>query len=175
MTVVLPAPVASFSAEAHQLGIGVAIRVGEVVQEGLARFAGVLWGNLRQPDQRLNGLDLAEERANAAELVVTPMLQEPRGLRRDAPFRGIRPVAPTIDVDADLIDDRRRIVLLLLRGKALALVKHKLGLVGLARRFFGWDEPGVISADRRLVEDAIGRLTVTRPAPNAGRDRRRGN
>ena len=40
--VVLPAPVASFSAGTHELGIGVAVRGGEMVEDSLRALAG--WG-----------------------------------------------------------------------------------------------------------------------------------
>ena len=67
ITVVLPAPVASFSASAHQLGVRVVVRVGEVLEDPLRALAGVR-RDLRQPDHRLDRLDLAEERPQVAEL-----------------------------------------------------------------------------------------------------------
>ena len=36
MTVVLPAPVASFSAKAHQFGIGVIVGIGQVLEKAFA-------------------------------------------------------------------------------------------------------------------------------------------
>jgi hypothetical protein len=42
MTVVLPAPVASFQRQAHQLGIGILVRRREVIEDALA--AAWIWG-----------------------------------------------------------------------------------------------------------------------------------
>src|SRR5207248_2151823 len=66
-------------------------------------------------------LDLAEERPEARERVVAPVVEQARGLRRHAG----RAQTPLIDVPAQLVDDRRRVVLLLGRGDAGALVEHQ--------------------------------------------------
>ena len=58
-----------------------------------------------QPDGGLNGFDLAEERANAAEIVVSPMLKQTPGFRRDLPLLGNRQIAPSLNVAANLIDN----------------------------------------------------------------------
>src|SRR6266567_3256330 len=65
-----------------------------------------------QPDRGFRRLNLAEERTNRTELMMTPMLKKPGRLRRDLPLAGIRQGAPDVYVAADLIDDRRGIVLL---------------------------------------------------------------
>jgi hypothetical protein len=66
MTVVLPAPVASFSARRDQFGVGVLVGGGEVVEERLPLPS--LRRDLGQPDGRLDGLDLAEERPTPLNL-----------------------------------------------------------------------------------------------------------
>ncbi|GBE49015.1 hypothetical protein BMS3Bbin12_02208 [bacterium BMS3Bbin12] len=59
--------------EAHQLRIGVMVGVGQVIQKTLPAAAR-MGGNLGQPDRGFGRLDLAEERPNAAETVVPPVL-----------------------------------------------------------------------------------------------------
>ena len=115
----------------RELGIGVVVGIGEMFEETFARFAG--FGNdLGEPDERLDSFDLAEERPDGFEFVVTPVLEKARGFRGDLPFVGVRPVAPLVDVDAEFVDDGRGIVLLLLSGEAFAFVEDDLLLVGLA-------------------------------------------
>src|SRR6266700_3965083 len=53
------------------------------------------------------------------------MLEEPSRLRRDLPLIGIGQGTPCVNITADFIDDRSRIVLLLLGRKPLAFVEHK--------------------------------------------------
>ena len=73
--------------EAHQLGIGVLVGGGKMLENALAALA-ALRRDLGQPDRGLDRLDLAEERADAAELVVPPMLEEARRFRRHLPLAG---------------------------------------------------------------------------------------
>ena len=84
MTVVLPAPVASFSARRISSGLASLLALARCSRKRLACLAD-LRRNLGQPDGGLDRLDLAEERADAAELVMAPVLQQARGLRRDPP------------------------------------------------------------------------------------------
>ena len=58
--------------------------------------------------------------ARRCELMVPPMLQQPRRLGRHLPLVGIRQVPPGFDVAADLVDDRGRVVFLLLGRQAVA-------------------------------------------------------
>ncbi len=74
-----------------------------------------LWRDLRQPDRRLDRLDLAEERANALPVGFSAVFQQPRRLRRDEPLISVWQVAPRLDVGPNLVDDRRRVVFLLVR------------------------------------------------------------
>jgi len=48
--------------------------------------------------------------ADAAELVVPPVLKQPGGFRRHLPLAWIRPGSPPINMLADLVDDRSDIV-----------------------------------------------------------------
>ena len=113
MTVVLPAPVASFSASRINSGLASLFADSEMVKQALPVLG--LRRDLGQPDRGFHRLDLAEERADAAELVMAPVLKKPRGLRRDLPLVGIGQGSPGVHVTAHLIDDRGGIVLLLLR------------------------------------------------------------
>ena len=84
MTVVLPAPVASFRARRMQLRVGVVVGVGEVFQEALAGFA-EFRRDLGQPDGGFDGFDLAEEGPDAVEVVMPPVLEQACGFRRYLP------------------------------------------------------------------------------------------
>ena len=87
MTVVLPLPVAIFMARRNSAGIGLLVGLGDLIQKALRR--GTLRGDLGQPDDRLDGLELAEEWARTDELVMAPMFQEPLRYAGDAPVGGI--------------------------------------------------------------------------------------
>ena len=128
MTVVLPAPVASFSASRISSGFASLFAAARCSRTRLPVLR--LRRDLGQPDRGFDRLDLAEERADAAELVMPPVLQEPRRFRRDLPLIGIGQRPPRVDVAADFVDDRSRVVLLLLRRKPLAFVEHESRLRG---------------------------------------------
>ena len=102
MTVVLPLPVAIFRARRKSSGLASSLRLGDLIQEALRRRA--FRRDLGQPDDRLDGFDLAEERARADELVVAPMFQEPLRYARSRPSRRDCAGSPSIDVAADLVD-----------------------------------------------------------------------
>ena len=102
--------------EAQQFGIGRIVSVRKMFEESLAGLA-ELRGDFDQPDGGLDGLDLAEERDDVGELVMTPMLEKALGIGRDFPIVGVFEAAPLADEIAKLIDRRRgRVVLLLLGG-----------------------------------------------------------
>ena len=61
---------------------------------------------------------------------MTPMLKQARGLGRHLPLVCARKSAPLVDLLTQFVDDRSRIVLLLLGRKAFAFVKNDLLLVG---------------------------------------------
>ncbi len=91
-------------------------------EETLASLPG-FGSHLCQPYGGLDRLYLAEEWANIAELVMPPMLQQASGFRCDLPFIRIRPGPPAVNLLANRVDDRSRIVLLILRREPLALVE----------------------------------------------------
>src|SRR5262249_16890910 len=138
----------------HQFRIGVFVRCGEMIEQAFA--PGRLGRDFGQPDRGFRGLDLTEERTYPAEFMMAPMLEETGSLRRYLPL-GWAQRAPRVDMTADLVDDRGRIVLLLLGRKALAFVENKSRL----RRGFALLRLG----DRRnefgaasIFDDALGRL-----------------
>ena len=140
MTVVLPAPVASLSA--HQLRIGLGIRrisVGEVFEIFLTCLA-QLRGHLGHPDGGFHRLDLAEERPNAAELMVTPVVKQAGRFLRDPPLR-LGKFPPAIHLLSYAIDDGGVDVLLILRRK---VIKQEVFLFGstllLFRLWYGCNE-----------------------------------
>ena len=87
--------------EAHQLRIGVVVGVGQMFEKALARLSR-LGRDLSQPDRRFDRLDLTEERTNAAELVVPPVLKQPRRLGRDLPVIRIGQFAATCQPGCEL-------------------------------------------------------------------------
>ena len=74
-------------------------------------------GHLGEPDRGLGRLHLAEERADAAELVGPPVPKEPRGGRRHPPVVRVGNVAPPVHMTADGVD---------LCGQVLLVVGRKL-------------------------------------------------
>ena len=70
-----------FKGNAGQLRIRLGIRIGQMLQKLLPRRA--LRRNLGQPNCGFSGLDLTKEGPDALELMVSPMLEEPRRLRSD--------------------------------------------------------------------------------------------
>ena len=97
--------------ETQQFGIGVSVGIGQMVEESLAALG--LGCDLGQPDGRFHRLDLAEERANVAELVMPPVLEQACRLWRNLPLGGIRQGPPLVHVLTQLVDDRGGVVLLL--------------------------------------------------------------
>ena len=86
-----------------------------------------------EPDDRLDRLDLAKERADARKLMRAPVGEKPRRGRGDAPVRRIGQSAPARDVVADFVDDRSRIVFLLSR-RTIVPVAESQGALGCAPR-----------------------------------------
>ena len=135
--------------EAHEFGIGVLVGVRQVVEQSLAALG--LGRDFGQPDGGFDGFHLAEERADAAELVVPPVLEQAGGFRGDLPLARIGQGTPSVHVAAHLVDDGGGIVLLLLGREALALVEDHLVLLARAFfRFFGLGMGVMNSARRRF-------------------------
>ena len=135
MTVVLPAPVASFNASRINSGLASLFAAARCSSTRLP--VAELGGDLGQPDRGLYGFDLTEKRADAAELCVASAAvagQFP-GSPATAPDWAVR---ARFDVTSNLIDDRSRIVLLLFGRQPLAFVEDDLllraGLVFLRLR-----------------------------------------
>jgi hypothetical protein len=63
------------------------VHAREMVQQTFATLR--LRRDLGEPDGGLGGIHLTEERADAAELVVPPVIEKTGGLRRDLPLTGI--------------------------------------------------------------------------------------
>ena len=123
ITVVLPAPVASFSARRMSSGLASLLALARCSRKPLPR-AYRLGRDLSQPDRSFNRLDLTKERTNAAEVVVPPVLEQPRRFRSHTPVIRVRQVAPLVNLVAKLIDDGRGIVLLLFGREPLSFVKY---------------------------------------------------
>jgi len=103
--------------------------------------------------QRVPGFDLTEERPDAVEPVMPPVLQQAGGFGRDLPAIWIGDPSPLIYLMTQFIDDGGGVVLLLLGGKPLAFVEDQLLLLGRSLTFFGlWnrgDELGAMNSARR--------------------------
>ena len=164
MTVVLPAPVASFRAKRDKLWVGVVVGVGEALKETPPDRTG-LWCNLGQPDDGLGRLYLAEEGLDVAEVVVSPMLEQPSGFRGDAPVVGIAQLSPLVDLTANLIHHRRYVVLLLLSGQPLALIDDEFLLTPIRPSLPGlWNGRDELRTTPHL-NDLLGRLALVIELP----------
>ncbi len=125
------------SAGRHLHGETKQIRIGLLVgAEDMFPDMGILLliaCDLGQPDDGLGGLHLTEERTHPLEGIMSPMVQETRRGRCHAPGGGIR-VPPLRDMGANLVDDRGRVVFLLVRGKPVVSMKvqARLALVGIS-------------------------------------------
>ena len=90
--------------EAEQRRIGLFIRLSDLIEEALR--CGALGGDLGQPDNRLDGFQLAEEWARTDELMMAPMFQEPLRYAGDTPIGRIAQRAPSIEIAANFVDQR---------------------------------------------------------------------
>ena len=154
---------------AQQLRVGVPTGAGEAIEDAFAGRS-QLGGNLGQPDDSLDGLDLAEERAVIAEPMMAPVQEQPGGLGSNAPVVGALNVSPLIDTAANLIHrGGDELVLLLLGGEPLAFVEDylllSLGRAALSGLGDGRDELSNAPAFNYLV----GRLPVFAELPVAAR------
>ena len=114
---------------AHQFGICISVRILQMLQKSPAGRPHLM-RNLSQPDSRLDGLDLAEERTDVVELVVTPVLQEVNGLWCYLPVVRIGQASPLFNVPTDLIDVRGRVILLRVSGDRLDFPEWQRMLIG---------------------------------------------
>ena len=168
ITVVLPAPVASLSASRARSGFACSIHVVEPLENLAHLAAATLRRDLGQPDRRLDGLDLAEERADVAEVVLTPVLQQARRLRRDIPLRLGRG-APDVYLPSQHVDGRRRVVLLLFGGEPLPFVDDHRCLLSPAA-LLPWARHGRdVGRRASLFEDTVRGLALVVEIPVARR------
>ena len=70
-----------------KLGVGVPVGVCKMLEQSLAGLR--LRGDLDQPNGRFGRFHLAEERADAAKLVVSPMLKQARRFGSHLPMAGM--------------------------------------------------------------------------------------
>jgi hypothetical protein len=149
-----------FQRPTHEFRIRSVVGVGKVFQKLFAGLA-PLRGDLGEPDGGLYSFDLAEERMNVAELVMTPVLRKTLGVGRDLPSVGVWNAAPLVHKIAKLIDyGGRGVILLILGGEPLAFVVNYLLLLRggllLARLGNGGDELGLAAG----LDDALRRPAV---------------
>ena len=81
--------------EAQQVRIGVRVDCGEMVEKAFALFPD-LGRDFREPDNGFDRFHLTKERADAAEIVRAPMLQQAPRHRRDPPVVGILDATPAV-------------------------------------------------------------------------------
>ena len=97
----------------HQLRIRITTRILQIIQSIAPRVTQPR-RNLRQPNHRFRRLYLTEKGTIRAEFMTPPMLQQPLRLRRHAPIRWIRQLAPSIHQPPNLVHISRNVVLLTL-------------------------------------------------------------
>ncbi len=153
--------------QAQKLGVRLLVGALDVRLDVLDAVA-ELGRDLAEPDDGLDRLHLAEERADALERVAAPVLQQPRRLRRDQPLLRIAQAAPAVHVLADLVDDRGGVVLLLLGGEAVAAVQDQPALVRAPPPFLRLRHRGDQLRAAPQLEDAVGRLSVRVQFPMPG-------
>ena len=129
---------------------------GELLKDLLAACRGI--GDFREPDKRLHGLHLAEERADVREVVaVAPVPEEPCSLCRDAPFflRHFAPFAYFVsNVVYEVIGRICRIVYSIFRLRekvALILPTFHAAVNGDGRLQTGWATKLVDVLGRQIV------------------------
>ena len=127
-----------FQSQPHEFWIGLLVGFCQMVQDDLV-LLGVFWSHFCQPDGCFDRFDLAEERADSVECVMSPMLEQPSRLRRHLPFSRIGPLSPLIDLTADFVDDWGGIILLLSGRKPFAVIEHHFLLCRLLALLWLWD------------------------------------
>ena len=155
ITVVLPAPVASFRASRESPGLA-----SSFARSSCSR-------KLRPSRPSFGATSVSQMMASAASIwqkngwdvcepVASPVVEEPRCLRGHPPFGGLRDLSPLLDPAAKAVDESHQLVLLALRfERACGLVEAKRLLdLALGRRDRG-EERGIAA----LVHDLAGRLS----------------
>ena len=119
----LAGPGRQLEGQPRQFRVGVVVGVGQMVEEVPAGSrAG---GDFGEPDGGLRGFELAEEGADAAEVVVPPVPEQAGRLRGHLPLGRVRQLAPAVDLLADPVDDGGQVVLLAIGPELLRpFVEH---------------------------------------------------
>ena len=103
-------------------------------------------------------LDLTEERAEVAELVVSPVVEQPCGLGRDPP-PGARQPARSADAVAHALDHPHQLILLsVFVGRPVSIIETQLDL--LRALLAGGGDRGDERDAPAAVDDAVGGLAV---------------
>ena len=113
MTVVLPAPVASF--RAIRSSSGLASWFTSASRSNALLSAALSLGTTSVSQMRVSTASTwQKKRPIVAEVVLSPMQEQPRGFRRNAPVVRTGNVSPPVNVAPDLVHRRGNVVLLLL-------------------------------------------------------------
>ena len=148
---------ASLTARPGEAGIRRLVGRLQALHE-LPALASGAGGNLGQPDHGLYRFDLTEERADVAELVVPPVVEQPRGLRRDPPL-GARQPAPCADAVAHALDHPHQLILLsVFVGGPVSIIKTQLDLPRAL--LAGGGDRGDERDAPAAVDDAVGGLAA---------------
>ena len=144
--------------QALQVGVGVVVGGLEMVEKALSGLA-ELGGDLGEPDEGLDRLDLAEEGALVAEWVVAPVLEQAGGFRFDPPEVGGE-LPPLVNLLAEGVDDGGVVVLLGAGAEAVALVEGEFTLLAAALLFLGLGDGGDEFRPAPGGDDALGGLAA---------------
>ena len=112
----LASPGCQFKRQPLQTSIHFDVGTGQMVEKSPTGSTG-LRCNLCQPDDRLHRFDLAEEGPNVIEPVVPPMLEQSCRFRRHPPLFRIWQLPPSVDLNANAVDDFRQVVFLAFRSE----------------------------------------------------------
>ena len=140
--------------KAVEAGIRPVVGGLQVIEEAPC-LAAELRRHFHQPDRGLGGFHLAEERPDAGERVVPPVLKQPRRLRRHLPL-AFRQFPPRGDLLAHAVDDVRVLVLLVggvYFGRGLVEGELALATPQAPRLGDGRDEGRLAP----VLDDAVGR------------------
>ena len=152
----------------REIGVRLLVHVVEPLEDLAHLAAATLRRDLGQPDRRLDGLDLAEERADVAEVVLAPVLQQARRLGRNVPLRLGRG-SPDVYLPSQHVDGRRRVVLLLFGGEPLPFVDDHRCLLSPAA-LLPWTRHGRdVGRRASLFEEPVRGLALVVELPVARR------
>src|SRR5690606_29880214 len=107
-----------------QLRVRLRVGVLQVLEDPTTRLEPRVTRDLREPDRRLDRLDLAEERSDLVKGVAPPVLEQSGSFRGNAPRR-LRQLAPRVHLLPYFVDERRGVVRLLVRRQPLPFVEDQ--------------------------------------------------